>query len=238
MSATRVRREEREGYVRTAGGRVPCLIRLSSARRSLAMRLDLDGRLVLNVPFHAPPAEIDRFLAQHSDWLHAQLATRAPAPSWRDGTRLPWRGGELTLVLDPATTGGGVWRQGESLYCSLPRLQVGEAVGAWYRQQAARLLGCRLAEICAAHGRPLPVWRLSEARSRWGSLSARGVLGLSWRLVKASPAESNYVICHELAHFRRRDHSPAFWREVERLCPDYAAARATLRRQTALYLGF
>jgi predicted metal-dependent hydrolase len=82
------------------------------------------------------------------------------------------------------------------------------------------------------------VWRLSDARSRWGSLSAKGVVGLNWRLVKASTAEMDYVICHELAHFRQRNHAPAFWREVAALCPDHEAARRQLRQNGKLYFQF
>ena len=34
---------------------------------------------------------------------------------------------------------------------------------------------------------------------------------------------------HELAHLRHMNHSPAFWREVARLYPDYQRAREALR---------
>ncbi|MBN9402873.1 MAG: M48 family metallopeptidase, partial [Burkholderiales bacterium] len=40
-----------------------------------------------------------------------------------------------------------------------------------------------------------------------------------------------YVIAHEVAHLKEMNHGPAFWREVERLCPDFRTARDTLRRQ-------
>jgi predicted metal-dependent hydrolase len=87
-------------------------------------------------------------------------------------------------------------------------------------------------------GRVEPAWRLSDARTRWGSLSAKGVVSLNWRLIKASREEIDYVICHELAHFRHRNHSAAFWREVGRLCPDYPAVRARLRACNSLYFQF
>jgi hypothetical protein len=69
-------------------------------------------------------------------------------------------------------------------------------------------------------------------------LSAKGVVSLSWRLVKAGTDEIDYVICHELAHFRHRDHSAAFWREVAALFPEYQSMRARLRRHGARYMAF
>ena len=39
----------------------------------------------------------------------------------------------------------------------------------------------------------------------------------------------DYVLWHELMHLRRGDHSPAFWKLVADVCPDYEQARAWLR---------
>ena len=39
--------------------------------------------------------------------------------------------------------------------------------------------------------------------------------------MEKSPRAIDYVVVHELAHILRRDHSPAFYREVEKILPDY-----------------
>ena len=40
----------------------------------------------------------------------------------------------------------------------------------------------------------------------------------------------DYVAAHEAAHLLEANHGPRFWRLVARLRPDYAEARAWLRR--------
>ncbi len=61
------------------------------------------------------------------------------------------------------------------------------------------------------------------ATSQWGSCAPRGRIMLNTALVFLPPRLQRYVIVHELAHTRRGDHSPAYWREVETMLPSYAA---------------
>ena len=42
----------------------------------------------------------------------------------------------------------------------------------------------------------------------------------------------DYVIVHELAHLRHMNHSPAFYRLVERYLPDYKRREALLKGRT------
>ena len=53
--------------------------------------------------------------------------------------------------------------------------------------------------------------------ARWGSCTvSQGTIRLSDRLATAPDWVRDYVIVHELAHLIRPDHSPAFWRLVQR----------------------
>lgn len=204
----------------------PYRLKRSSRRRSLALRVSAAGEIVVNAPWRMAQGRIDEFLARHGDWIAEHLRqARAMAFSWQEGMELPWLGGRLMLAWTPGRTR----REGETLFCREQADPASEVL-RWYKQQARPLLLERLARHASRAGVALPPLRLSDARTRWGSLSAKGVVSLNWRLVKAAPELIDYVICHELAHFRQRNHSPAFWREVEILYPDWRAARARLRR--------
>jgi hypothetical protein len=74
---------------------------------------------------------------------------------------------------------------------------------------------------------------LRDTRSRWGSCTADGALMYSWRLILAPPSVLDYVAAHEAAHLVEMNHSARFWALVERLCPDWQAERAWLRREGA-----
>ena len=71
--------------------------------------------------------------------------------------------------------------------------------------------------------------KITSARTRFGSCSAKGVVCFSWRLMQYPPEAIDYVVVHELAHLRRRDHSPAFYALVERYMPDWRARMKLLK---------
>jgi len=46
----------------------------------------------------------------------------------------------------------------------------------------------------------------------------------------------DYVVAHEVAHLVHLNHSPAFWRVVSSLCPDWRCHRGWLRSSGAVLL--
>jgi predicted metal-dependent hydrolase len=73
--------------------------------------------------------------------------------------------------------------------------------------------------------------RLKEIKSRWGSCSAKGGVSISWRPIMAPAEVFDYLLIHELCHLLERGHTPRFWAEVEKRCPEHRAARRYLREK-------
>ena len=44
----------------------------------------------------------------------------------------------------------------------------------------------------------------------------------------------DYVVVHELCHLLRHDHSPGFWKEVERVMPDFMQRKEQLKEYASL----
>ena len=70
---------------------------------------------------------------------------------------------------------------------------------------------------------------IREQKTRWGSCSGAGNLNFNWKLIFTGPDQLEYVVVHELAHLKQMNHSPAFWREVEAVLPDYRERRKKLK---------
>ncbi|MBQ6922715.1 MAG: M48 family metallopeptidase [Clostridia bacterium] len=66
-------------------------------------------------------------------------------------------------------------------------------------------------------------------KSKWGSCNIDGNLSFNLYLAALPTEAFDYVIIHELCHRKRLDHSPAFWKLVEKFCPDYKRLRFEVR---------
>ena len=98
---------------------------------------------------------------------------------------------------------------------------------------AAQELPSRVMEFAAAQGLSVRRVTVRNQRSRWGSCSRNGTISLNWRLIQTPAFVRDYLILHELMHLRQMNHSPRFWREVERVCPDYRNAERWLNQHAA-----
>lgn len=70
---------------------------------------------------------------------------------------------------------------------------------------------------------------IRDQKTRWGSRSSTGTLSFNWRLMLAPKEVLDYVVVHELAHIKEMNHSKAFWKEVEKVLPDYEERRKWLK---------
>jgi predicted metal-dependent hydrolase len=88
-------------------------------------------------------------------------------------------------------------------------------VSGW--AEARRLLVDRLEELAARHGYRYNKVTVKNQRTLWGSCSHRNNINLNVNLLRLPEELRDYVILHELVHTRHKNHSRAFWRELDQL---------------------
>ncbi|RRN79579.1 M48 family peptidase [Pseudoxanthomonas sp. SGD-10] len=209
--------------------------------RARRLKLSIDERGPrLTLPLRASLVSGERFLHEHRHWLQSQLERHQPAEGcaplqpWTS-TTLPLRGQDVPLL----------W--GEGRYLRIERREDGVHVQLPPRAPSAASLARALrafyeAEARADIGRWLPAYlpglprapraiRLKVLSSLWGSLAPDGSIALDLALVLGRPSAFEYVLVHELCHLIQANHSPAFWREVERRFPAWRAEREYFHRE-------
>lgn len=71
--------------------------------------------------------------------------------------------------------------------------------------------------------------KITSAATRWGSCSAKNNLCFSYKLMLLPDDLIDYIVVHELAHIKEKNHSAAFYTVVARYMPDYKDRRKRLK---------
>ena len=70
---------------------------------------------------------------------------------------------------------------------------------------------------------------VTSAKTRFGSCSSEGNIAYSYRLMLFPTEAQEYVVVHELCHRIHMNHSPAFYKMIESILPDYKERRKILK---------
>lgn len=209
-------------------------------RKRLSMRIDERG-LAVGAPRTVPLGDVEAFIASHGDWVLQKLDEFSSRPGPRhlpihDGAQLPVLG-EAVRIRVIAGNNRGFWEADELWLAARPGADLVVLARRALQRRALEHFRPRLSALVARLGLPMPMLALSSARARWGSCSTRSGIRLNWRLIHLPQELVEYVIAHEAAHLVEMNHGPRFWKLVERLCPEWRAARDGLKSQgTALPL--
>lgn len=200
-------------------------LRENSRARRFTLRPTPEGGAVLTMPPGLGESEVRGFLLRHADWLERALDQQAPAVAVTPGCLLPIDGVPVELVR-------GGRRRSPSLEGG--RLVVGPgpagpAVAAWLKRRTRARLAPLAEDYAARLGRQIAAISIRDTRSRWGSCSAAGRLGFSWRIAMTPPEVQAYLAAHEAAHLVEMNHSARYWAVLAGLMPDHARHRAWLR---------
>ena len=210
---------------------------IRSARKTLAISVDREGRLLVRAPLWTPQNQIDTFLTEKRHWIDQARAHMAELPPHEtlaasEGAVFPYMGRNITLQYADTPH---VLLHGDTLLLPLAFVKQGTVpIVRWLEAQARNELPARIALLARQYGFPLPHFRLTRAKGRWGSMSGRGTISLNRALLLCPPEIIDYVILHELCHIPQPNHSAAFWAQVQRCLPDYTARRAWLKAHNTL----
>ena len=165
---------------------------IRSKRKTLAIEITRDARLVVRAPLRCSQARIEQFLQEKQAWiaLHLQKMQQRrenhPEPTPEEEALLRKKARNL-----------------------LPGL-----VNRYAVQMDVQPAGITI----------------TGARTRFGSCSPKNRLSFSFRLMDYPMEAIEYVVVHELAHILHKNHSAAFYAEIEKILPDWKTRNRLLKQ--------
>jgi predicted metal-dependent hydrolase len=217
-------------------------------RKTIGISISEEKGVIVSVPQWATRKQIDEVLAQKKEWIFSkyQLISQRRAfqdnRSFRSGSPVLYLGHEYLLQIENMESQNNIriTIENNTIRMELPSCmetespteqeeQVRGVLEGWYRRQAANYLQERLLLYAEKMGvKPLKL-SIRGQKKRWGSCSVNNSIQLNWKLMLAPGPVLDYVVVHELAHIREKNHSKDFWKLVETTLPDYRQRRAWLK---------
>ena len=206
----------------------------------VAIHVEPDARVLVDAPDIAPLVVIlaavrkrARWISQHVAAARARMAHVLPR-EYVSGESLHYLGRRYRLkVIINADAAVEARMRGAFIAVTTPdeaSTTIKSALDAWYRQRAREQFAVRLAAVAAPLRwvKQLPPTRLQFMTVQWGSCSPSGRITLNPLLVKAPRECIDYVLMHELCHLLHHNHSPKFYRTLDRYMPNWRALKVKL----------
>lgn len=217
---------------------------IRSRRATADIIIDRDGGVVVRAPEWASDEQVSTLVESKSLSIYQGLA------EWRDlnATRVQreYKNGESFLYLGRSYRLLIVGNQQESLQLKngrftlhrdlLPEGKTDAAKSAFRTFYIAKGLGrlrSRVDYYAPKVGVEPTGVEVKELGHRWASCSTLGKLSFHWKCMMAPQTIIDYIVVHELCHFHQRDHTDAFWNEVDKVMPDFRERKEWLRKNGA-----
>ncbi|MBV9176216.1 MAG: M48 family metallopeptidase [Nitrososphaeraceae archaeon] len=92
----------------------------------------------------------------------------------------------------------------------------------WLRKTARPIFKNKVEEVSSklCFDKPKEI-RIKKLKNRWSSLTPSGTINLNVNLLKTPSDVIDYIILHELCHFKFKEHSRHYWDLVHKHMPNY-----------------
>ena len=215
------------------------LVRSKKRKKTISLQVNADGSAVVYAPYRTPKGAIDTFFRDKKGWLLRKIRERETR--LKEITPKKFKMGEVFLFLgnpykliitDTNHACGSLTFSSPQFVLAKDQVHQGRALFvAWYSKMLQEYVGKRVDYYGNVLGLLPRGIRVSNARCRWGSCSPDNRLSFSWRLMMAPCSVIDYVVVHELAHMRVKDHSMHFWNLVAKTISDYKQQRLWLKEK-------
>ncbi len=218
-------------------------VQRSGRRKTMEIIVDRAGELRLSAPPGVRSAAMEKFVREKRFWIYTKLAEKAALrqpignKEFITGEGFLYLGRSYRLLLvdkqdRPLKLAGGRFR--------LVRNEVDRGRQhfiQWYTEHAHAWLSKRV-ESWAPRLRVAPAAvDVRDLGFRWGSCSRNGTVNFHWAAILLPPRIVEYIAVHEMVHIHESNHTPTFWRRLERAMPDYPDRKAWLAERGGEHLA-
>jgi predicted metal-dependent hydrolase len=207
------------------------------------LRVRSDSTVTVSAGSRVTLSFIEAMVLRHAPWIIGKQHELAAAHEQVKGRKyisgeiIPYLGQNYSIYLFETQGKGEVVFDGQffQLYASKDSDAASRAglLEAWYKNEAKVVFNQsldKMAGLVAGYGIAKPTMTIRKMKSRWGSCSCeKHKITINSELIKTPLSCIDYVILHELAHFKCRNHDASFYDFLGKLMPDWKEQKALLK---------
>lgn len=212
-------------------------------RKSFKISVMPDLSVGVRAPHNLSIEKILHKVQGRAPWIVRQMdyfksfMPKEPSRKYISGETHHYYGRQYRLNVAPATKQAvklkGKYIFIHSLYPN-SRKHTKRLLYGWYRARAQRLfdsIAKRCHDLLEKHGVKFPAIDVKTMKSRWGScLHTKGRIRLNTELIKAPSHCIEYVIMHEMCHFKYPNHNKQFYGFLSLVMPDWINRKKRLEK--------
>lgn len=221
-------------------------VRRSPRRKAVDLTVDRGGEVVISVPERMSQEGIEKVIREKLVWLYSTLGRKEgtksqhPPKEFLSGEGFYYLGRKYRLQLCPP--GDGATPETPLIFANGRFLMHKDFTDGgrrlfvqWYTEMAKEWIVPKVATLKLRVDASPSVVDIRDLGYRWGSCGRGGKVHFHWRTVLLPAERIEYLILHELVHLHEHNHSPAFYRRLERACPNHKRHEAWFRTHGDTY---
>lgn len=198
-----------------------------SKRKTFSIEISRNAELIVRVPLKASDEYINNLLLEKGEWIKKHLTTMRSKVNvlndrtYSNGDKILFLGIEREIVNN-FNGKYSLKLNGNQFELSSNSIEVSKMLfERWFKKVAKDTILSRAIHYSKITDLRFTDFHITSSKTRWGSCSARNSINFTWRLVMSPLEVIDYVVIHELAHIKQKDHSVNFWRLVSKYDPTY-----------------
>lgn len=214
--------------------------------KNIVLRVNKDNEIVILLPKRASLNTAKEFIARKYDWIQKVIEKRKEYSDISESK--DYKAGELLYILgNPYIININQGRSNsfniDSKYINIQikekyicdKRYIQEKYEEWLKKLATEVFTketIKYQEITKDYRIPYPEIVIRKMKSRWGSCyTTKNKIVLNLSLIKTPIECVEYVVLHELSHFKYPNHSKNFYGFIEKIMPDWKERRKLLNKK-------
>jgi predicted metal-dependent hydrolase len=217
-------------------------------RRKKTSEIIVDSdEIVVRVPYSKPDTEIKSLIKEKISWIlmkqkeisDSEKKIEISKPVYSKDSTLPYLGNNHKIqvkILDSKKENSRKvekslveYKNGIFVFNIQPSIQGNQVSNGeikklyenWLYHKAKIIFKEKVHILGRAIGVKANKVVIKNLKNRWASITKNNEINLNINLIKAPPEIIDYIIIHELCHFKIKGHSYNFWNLISRYVPDY-----------------